>query len=163
MSIDSDRGLAYVSRYIHLNPRDMGEDPLTYRWSSCLSYLGLAPTPPWLDPWPVLKQFGKDLEEARRNYLFYLKSAPPRRPKAASQDDPVNDFLLDYMVHLETFVCWYAHKSERIPIDVLRGYLGSSSAGAVRVLISRFSRRLSEDQALAAWVSRANVGASPQR
>lgn len=183
MSIDSPRGLAYVSRYIHLNPRDMGEDPLAYRWSSCQAYMGLAPTPPWLDPWPVLKQFGSTLEEARRNYLFYLKSAPPKRRVNPGGEDPVNDFLLDYMGHLEelwaerwtllgpppspvplaTFVSWYAHQVERISISVLRDYLGSASSGAVRVLLSKFARRIREEQALATWIARANVLASPQR
>lgn len=183
MSIDSNRGLAYVSRYIHLNPRDMGVDPVTYPWSSCRSYLGLAPTPPWLDPMPVLRQFGSSLEEARKNYLFYLKAAPPRRRKTSVGEDPLGDFLVEYMGHLEElwaerwqttepppctislpgFVAWYAHQVERIPIEVLKEYLGYASCGAVRVMLSRFAKRIKEDQTLAGWVARANVGASLQR
>ena len=182
MSINSDRGLAYVSRYIHLNPRDMGEDPLSYRWSSCRSYLGTAPIPPWLDPMPVLRQFGLNLEEARRNYRFYLESAPPRRLKTSAGEDPVNDFLVDYVGHLEelwserwrslglppspvpltAFVCWYAHRVERITIGVLQRYFGYSSPGTVRVMISRLARRIKEEADLAAWFARANVLASPK-
>ena len=85
MSIADERGLAYVSRYIHLNPRDMGADPLTYPWSSCANYLGFRPNPPWLDPAPVPRQFGETMDQARANYRFYLNSAAPRRRRGPAR------------------------------------------------------------------------------
>jgi putative transposase len=183
MSISDDRGLAYVSRYIHLNSRDLGVDPIQYPWSSCRSYLGLEPTPPWLDPTPVLRQFGEDLESARTNYRFYLQSAPPRRRKVPPGEEPVDDFLVDYIGHLESlwaerfqgmgwpprtlsmssFICWYANRRERIPFHVLREYFGLSSLGSVRVTISKFARRLENETDLAKWFDRVNIQASPQR
>ena len=177
MSVSSDRGLAYVSRYIHLNPRDVGEDPLSYPWSSCRSYLGLDPTPPWLDPMPVLNQFGRTLSEARMNYRFYLQSAPPRRRKTTAEEDPMDSFQLDYLRYLEELwserwieagspanlqpkpplICWYAQRREWIRPHVLQEYFRYSATGTVRVLASRFAKRLREEPDLAEWVERVNV------
>lgn len=182
MSIGTEQGLAHVSRYIHLNSRDLGVHPIEYPWSSCRAYLGLEPVPPWLDPWPVLRQFGEDLESSRRNYRFYLESSPPRRRKAPPGEDPVEDFLVDYIGHLESlwsdrcrllgwpprtlslsaFVCWYAHCREKMPFQVLREYFGMSSIGSVRSTISRFGRRLREDVDLAKWLAQVDILASPQ-
>ncbi len=178
MSIRDDRGLAYVSRYIHLNPRDMGEDPLVYRWSSCRAYLGLEPTPAWLDPMSVLRLFGDTLETARDNYRLYLRSAPPRRRKAEVGEDPVDDYLVDYIGHLEetwregwkgpagppspvalpTFICWYAQRQERIPPHILQEYYGYSSSGTPRVLATRFAKRLLKEPDLAQWALQVNSG-----
>ena len=182
MSIDSPQGLVYVSRYIHLNPRDLGEDPIAYPWSSCQSYLGLAPVPPWLDPSPVLRRFGDSLEVARENYRFYLSSAPPRRRKTAPGEDPVDDYLVEYIGHLEElwsercqrlgwpprtlqlapFICWYANRMERIPFRVLKEYYDYATINSVRVIISKFGKRLKVEEDLAGWASRVNVQASPQ-
>lgn len=177
MSISGDRGLAYVSRYIHLNPRDVGQDPLRYPWSSCRSYLGLEPVPEWLDPMPVLRQFGASLEESQRNYRFYLESAPPRRRKSSPGEEPLEDFLVDYVGHLDNMwterwmqsgspkglesrsalVCWYAQRREGIRPHILQEYYGYSSPGTVRVLASRFAKRLRDEPELADWVERVNT------
>ncbi len=65
MAICDDEGLAYVSRYIHRNPVAAGFRPEEYSWSSCRSYLGLEPTPPWLDPRPVLEWCRRDCHRHR--------------------------------------------------------------------------------------------------
>jgi REP element-mobilizing transposase RayT len=183
MSIDDERGLAFVSRYIHLNPRDLGVDPLTYAWSSCRAYLGLDPVPPWLDPMPVLRQFGDTLEEARINYKRYLSAAAPSRRKTRGGDEPVEDFLVDYIAHLEelcrewiaesglddetlplnTFVCWYACRLEKVPYRCAQEYYGYASPETVRALVCRFDRRIAQEPALADWLAKVNVYAGRKR
>lgn len=183
MSISNDRGLAYVSRYIHLNPQHVGEDPLEYPWSSCRAFLGLEPTPPWLDPLPVLSQFGSTREEARANYRFYLESAPPRRRTTPCGEDPVEDYLFDYVGHLaqlweercrllgwpprtqrlDSLVCWYAHRREGIPVKILQEHYGYASPGAVRSIVYRFLQRLAEETDLSEWGARVDIMASPER
>lgn len=58
MPIDSERYLVACTRYIHLNPLDLGRDPRTYRWSSCGAYLGRALAPQWLTPEVPLRLSG---------------------------------------------------------------------------------------------------------
>ena len=38
--IDNEAYLYHISRYIHLNPQDIGQDPLKYPYSSLTNYLG---------------------------------------------------------------------------------------------------------------------------
>lgn len=38
--IEDDSYMLQVSKYIHLNPKDINEEPSKYRWSSLRSYLG---------------------------------------------------------------------------------------------------------------------------
>lgn len=40
--IEGDEYLLQVSRYIHLNPKEIGKDPIKYKWSSLKNYLNLA-------------------------------------------------------------------------------------------------------------------------
>jgi len=48
--IESERYLINVTRYIHLNPKDIPADPTEYAWSSCAVYLGRRLSPAWLVP-----------------------------------------------------------------------------------------------------------------
>lgn len=147
-------GRAYVSRYIHCNPIDMGYAPEDYPWSSCRSYLGIAPVPKWLNPMPVLETIG-----GPDKYLAYLKQAPRRNRKSG---DPMEDFLRDYLCELEsrvlillsslngslgqtahqTIVAWAALRIHRISARLIAEHFGYESEGTVYTSISRLEKRL---------------------
>ena len=62
-SIDDERYLATVLRYIHRNP--LGEGPIrsdTFRWTSHPAYLGRGEPPEWLTVNPLLSRFRSRLE-----------------------------------------------------------------------------------------------------
>lgn len=159
--IGDPRGLAYVSRYIHLNPSPLGVSPLSYKWSSCRSYLGSAWTPEWLNPNPVLTLFGADRASQIEGYRGYLLSPPVRRKRRKMKDE-YGDFFMEYMRHLEekfteraimvgpalpktplrTLVCWAARKIHEVPLRVVSQYFGYESENSVSVLLSRFEERL---------------------
>ena len=65
--LPDERALAYVTRYIHANCRDMGVDPEDYRWSTIWAYLGRADEPEWLETGRVLGYVGG--RAAYRRYL----------------------------------------------------------------------------------------------
>lgn len=147
--------VAYVSRYVHLNSWDMRERPDQYRWSSCRSYLGLAPVPAWLDTRSVLEWAG-----GSSGYRAYLEAAPKKKRRASEFDGAQEAFI----AHMEercvrlvadlgkelgrlatsTLVCWKAHKWFGIPLRALAKYFGYSSNRTVSAAISRFDRKLSE-------------------
>ena len=161
--ISDPEGLAYVSRYIHLNPAPLGIPPTRYRWSSCRSYLGTAPIPEWLAPEQVLRRFGKDRASRMEGYRRYLRSAPVRRKKRVSRDEFAG-FYLEYMRVLEerfterallirtelprtslrTLVVWAARKIHEIPLRVVSQYFGYEDEKSVSVLLSRFEDRLEQ-------------------
>ncbi len=172
MAIPDVEGLAYVGRYIHANSRSRGYRPEDYPWSSCKSYLGLAPCPPWLDPAPVWEALG-----GKAGYRAYLEEAPPPRVKSEGQQtDDIEDFQLAYLRHLEkqfteklarlngslgqisvrTLVCWAGLHTCGFPSRILMSYYGYSSEEVVRVSVSRFGRRLDEDPLLKKLVATVN-------
>ncbi|GJL73576.1 MAG: hypothetical protein NMNS01_27750 [Nitrosomonas sp.] len=65
--------LLNVSRYIHLNPVAAGVTALAgdYQWSSYRSYIGVAPTPQWLQTEFVLKMVGR--RQRRKSYRFFVE------------------------------------------------------------------------------------------
>jgi REP element-mobilizing transposase RayT len=66
--MNSEEGLAYASRYIHLNPVKVA-DTRAYRWSSYRQYLGKVSG--IADPVPVLELF-----ESKDNYATFVESGP---------------------------------------------------------------------------------------
>lgn len=62
----------HLSRYIHLNPRDLTENWVDYPYSSYKVYLGDVKFS-WLDPVPVLKFFNmrKDNNSPLSKYFSY--------------------------------------------------------------------------------------------
>lgn len=160
--IDPGEGVAYVSRYIHLNCRDLGIKPEEYRWSSCRSYLGLEPIPAWLDPDPVLKMIRQPGKSDKESYRNYLAAAPPKAKRSQNNLDERDEFHIDFLRHLEEkyqrileaangmvgklslriVVCWAANRIHRIPADTLAKHYGYSSAECLYALLSRFKQRL---------------------
>ena len=65
--VDKDEYLAWVVRYIHLNPVEAGrvKAPETYQWSSHRVYLGLEEAPTWLKIREVMEGFGSQREFRR--------------------------------------------------------------------------------------------------
>lgn len=170
-SILGPHGLAYVSRYIHLNSLDVGAAPDTYAWSSCKSYLGLADVPPWLNPRPVWdylveQGWGRSPSEA---YRAYLAAAPPRRPRASFSVDEVDDFYVEFVRFLEercverlsilngelgsvpskVLTSWAAMKVHKIPVRIVAGYFGYSSEGSVRNAVCKLQKLMDQTPGLA--------------
>jgi putative transposase len=72
--INSEGFWQHISRYIHLNPVDLGVDYETYTYSSYRNYIGTAKTD-WLKPELVLGGFSKKSEYKKfvKDYLPYRK------------------------------------------------------------------------------------------
>lgn len=81
--IDEENYLLNVNRYIHRNPIKLVEKLEDYKWSSYPSYLGLKPSPEWLNRNQTLGILveGGDL----KNYKFYVEG-----------DDVGDDFIKDF-------------------------------------------------------------------
>ena len=60
--IDNDVYLWHVSRYIHLNPQDIGKDFSAYPYSSYAYYLGKKQAE-WLNPEPILRMHSDELSD----------------------------------------------------------------------------------------------------
>lgn len=81
--VPSPRILAFVSRYIHLNPVRASQvsRPEHYPWSSAGQLLGDAEGPIRVDPLPTLLGFAEDLEKARERYGQFVARGM-QHPKA---------------------------------------------------------------------------------
>lgn len=150
--LPDNEAVAYVSRYVHGNARDMGKSPEEYPWSSARYYLGQAPVPMWMNIRPAIDGIGGTLEA----YRGYLRELPPKRRKTSSFDEAHSSFI----THLEnrcsrvadsypgvkvgTLVAWKAHKVFGIPHRALADYFGYSSSRCVSAIVSRFDNWLDE-------------------
>jgi REP element-mobilizing transposase RayT len=182
VQIDDSVGLAHVSRYIHLNPIDLGESPIGYRWSSCNDYLGMTSPPPWLNTGPVKSALrNEDLSDSE-NYRRYLQEGMdrPRKPRKA---DPLADFHAEWIRHLEercierltgrddllgqysiqTLVCYVAHRLYRVPAEMVAEYFGYSGADAIRSLCWRFQERAADNPSLQEAILTVYESASQKR
>src|SRR3972149_8647983 len=68
--VDNDAYLLHLSRYIHLNPIEIGSDPKSYNFSSYKYYLGLKKAT-WLKLVAVLGFFKTARKTSLRDYLSY--------------------------------------------------------------------------------------------
>jgi REP element-mobilizing transposase RayT len=172
MLIRDREGLAYVNRYIHLNPLDLGQSPAAYRWSSCVAYLGLQPVPAWMDLEPVLQQLRTPGLTDAEAYDLYM-SQRRRRRKVKRRQDPVGDFYTEWIRHLEerciektigqdeilghcsvpTLVAWLAQRAYGVPAETIAQFFGQTP-GAVRAASVRVQERMSEDPKLADFLER---------
>lgn len=166
---EDPRGLAYVSRYIHCNPLQLGIPPENYRWSSCRNYLGLAPSPSWLDVEPVLAAVTRGDRSPRDSYRAYLREAPKRHPAAQREDEDSRTFQVEYLRHIEErcierlipmrelattysirkIVAWTALQVYGIPPRVVAEFYGYENPQVVSALVSRFRQKIKEDPDLA--------------
>jgi REP element-mobilizing transposase RayT len=176
--IEDLAGVAHVSRYIHLNPIDLGEPPVTYRWSSCSSYLGHTEAPPWVDLDPVFLAIRNEDCGDVENYRRYLQEGldRPRKPRK----DPMTDFNVEWVrfleqkcverlagkehllgrVTLQSLVCYVAQRTHRVPADIVADYFGYSSASNARKAAARVHKRAEEDPFLAAAIQSVLISAT---
>jgi REP-associated tyrosine transposase len=162
VAIKSAEGLAYVSRYIHANPRDLGTSPASYRWSSCSSYLGSARVPKWLYLEPVMAALRKPGKSDSLAYREYLAAVPPKKPKASVEPDEFADLEIEQIRRLEekaierrlllpaefgnvgirALVCWSARWLHDIPAAALVRYYGYASEKSVHTIADRIKGRM---------------------
>lgn len=155
---------AYVSRYIHVNSRDKGQDPETYPWSSGQAYLR-GRRSDWLDPRPVLEHVG-----GTEAYRRFLRSAPPRMEKASGEDEAQTafiDYLHDRVRRLipagpkrfsaKLLACWVGIRLFALKPKLLARVLGFSSGKCVSANVARLSRVLTRHPELAAALSQVIV------
>ena len=147
------RAVAYVTRYVHANPRAKGVAPGAYRWSSLKAYLGSSPAPDWLDAQAVLDHVG-----GRSAYRAYMDDVPPLKYKAPAEDTAEAVFLSHLAERIEenlsgigdlrdnmsrpVLVCWIAMRAFGMPPRVLARVMGFSSGHCVSSLVTRMHERL---------------------
>ncbi len=167
-SVRDAGGLAYVSRYIHANSRDLKIRPQDYPWSSCRSYLGLEPTPRWLDPSPVLDLWSNRGDSPAACYRKYLEAVPPKRRISTRRGEEGDDFYLEFLRHVEercsewmvilgdlmgritlqTFLCWVATRVYKIAPRWVAEFYGYESGETVRSIAGRFQKRMEDSPEL---------------
>jgi hypothetical protein len=72
--VDANHYLAYLSRYIHLNPvvANITETAQAYCWSSYPAYLRRIPAPAWLHQHAILSMFGP--RHTRPRYQAFVEA-----------------------------------------------------------------------------------------
>lgn len=163
IAIQTGVGLAYVSRYIHANPRDLGVRPQDYGWSSCRSFLSIAPMPPWLHPEAVFEAIRKPGIPDSQSYREYLAAVPAKLPSVTPEPDEFSDWDVERVRRLEellaerkesmggllgktslrSLVCWAARAAQQIPAQAVARYYGYSSVDSVHSIVTRFQERIS--------------------
>jgi putative transposase len=166
MVVQDQEGIAYVNRYIHLNPTDLGRPAEGYSWSSCSVYLGVAEVPPWMDLEPVMQILRKAGQSDPESYSYYLQQGFHRKKrKAKKPKDPIGSFYSEWIrfleercidkllgreeilgkVELSTLVAWLAHRIHDVPAQAVADYFGYGSSATVRANCTRMQERLNQD------------------
>lgn len=109
-AIEEDEYLLAVTRYVHLNPvktREMEQRAAAervqyleaYPWSSYPGYVNPKHWPAWMDD-GVLREYGRNMEEARRRYRAYCHAA------VRESDDAIREMMKAnaYAIGSEKFV-----------------------------------------------------------
>ena len=80
--VETDSYLLWVTRYVHRNPLDIAgvASPRDHRWSSYRAYLGLRPSPAFLDRQPVMDLVGGRIDELE---AITEDETPPRLTTSA--------------------------------------------------------------------------------
>lgn len=178
MVIQDREGIAYVNRYIHLNPIDLGRTAEGYSWSSCGAYLGTSKIPSWMDLEPVMAILRTPERSDAESYAYYLEQGFQRRKRRPKKSkDPIGSFYMEWIRHLEercldkllgreevlgkvsvpTLVAWLAHRVQNIPAKVVADFYGYGSAATVRANCTRMQERLDEDPELRAALASATI------
>jgi hypothetical protein len=101
--IEADAYLNHLSRYIHLNPVRAGivETPGQYRWSSYPAFVGKQIPPKFLKTDRLLRVFGKNSKEARKNYQEFVEGVDIKTVK-----DPGKKLAGGFILGDTDFVNW---------------------------------------------------------
>ena len=147
------RALAYVTRYVHANCRDLGITPENYRWATTWAYLGREDEPDWLETKRVLDYVG-----GRAAYRRYLAEVPPLRPDV-SEEDRIQEAFIGHIAErvqgqiggrpdltldtpIRAFVAWVGLRSFALKPKVLARALGYASGRSVSTLVWRLDERM---------------------
>jgi hypothetical protein len=86
--IDNEGYYWELSRYIHLNPvrAKLAHHPEDWRWSSYRGYHRAAQQLPWVTYGRVLREFGRNLEQARREYRRFVAAGVASMPVCPWKD-----------------------------------------------------------------------------
>jgi REP element-mobilizing transposase RayT len=164
--VETDPYLMWVTRYIHRNPLVIPgvRRPATYRWSSYRAYLGLRPTPSFLDLGPVLSLFA-----GRRDELMAFTEDVDHVPGEPQTVDDLRPWIdcaiaIDQLSHpvnhgnrFDRTVLAVLADRDRLPRlrAVLQESLGSRSAPSVHAAARRARKRFDADdrvQRVVAWL-----------
>ncbi len=66
-----DEYLLHLSRYIHLNPKDIGSNPLTYAYSSINAYISRGKQQTWIDTKLILTLIGAKGDSIDQQKKYY--------------------------------------------------------------------------------------------
>lgn len=101
--IDADAYLLHLSRYIHLNPVRAGiiKAPGEYYWSSYPFYIGEQLSPKFLITDVLLRNFGSNKNEARKNYQEFVEGVDIKAVK-----DPSKKLVGGFILGDTDFVNW---------------------------------------------------------
>ena len=155
------QAVAYVTRYVHGNARDLGQPLDRFRWSSVGAYLGWADVPAWLDPKPVLDYIG-----GPDAYRKYLSEIPDKKPRVRAEDEAqiefvrhIEDRVKRLLAGKETLmgkhsfkalVCWVAIHNFALRPKLLALALGYASGRCVSAMVCRIDDWLKEAPAVRA-------------
>ncbi len=91
--IENENYLLHLSRYIHLNPKEIF-DNLTDAYSSYADYVGLKNTP-WINPHPVLDFFNSRVNPEFKKINNYKDFVEKYNPKDAANESFLESLILE--------------------------------------------------------------------
>ena len=108
--IEAESHLVALTRYIHQNPVRAGlvKSPLEYKWSSYRAYLGIDQIE-WLNTKTTLEQFGRTLEEKRKNYQEFVAEK--------IEENPLKEMVYGAILGSEKFIEKIQRKLRAKPED----------------------------------------------
>jgi len=174
LAVETDAYLLTASRYIHLNPLDLGLDPRADRWSSYGVYIGRRCCPDFLDVDPLLAMFGGirqqlvDFTEGPTNVFdsHPIGSSDVRLLiEAAIGLQDIDGMLPDEThrsLHRTLALLLLDQRMPATAIAAVRELVGPVSADALRLARQRARQRMTQYPELSAVLARVIV-ALPDR